>query len=671
MNRWSVKKADEKIVNEIVRKTDLGKTAATIFAARGYNSVDEIADFLQDKDLSSPFLIKDMQAAADYITNAVDEGARICIYGDYDCDGISATVMLYSYLSLLGADVFYYIPEREEGYGLNADAIREINDDGADLIITVDNGISSIEEAKLIKELGMSLVITDHHQPSEVLPDAVAVVDPHRSDCHSPYKNLCGAGVALKLIAAMEGGDYEVALEQFGEFAALATIADSVCLDGENRYIASRGLEYLKNTENCGLLALMRELRLTPDKINSTSVAFHINPKINGAGRMLSPKKAVELFLCEDDEEAEIIAKELVACVSERKQKEEKILTEIYETINNNPDVLNDRVLVFYGNDWNTGVIGLTAMQITEKFGKPSFIISVSDGMARGSARSVGGFSVFGALSYCEELFEKFGGHIGAGGFSLKEENIEAFRKKVNLYAKENYPVMPTLCIEADKYLEKEDMTIEAVKSLSVFEPFGEGNAKPLFLAVGAVVDEISLFAERHTRVKFRYKGAFFCVKYWNVTPENFPFKNGDAVDLMLYLDINGYNGREYVDYSVRDFRKSGVPQQKYINAKQCYEAYRLGEGIDAKIKTITVPCREEFVKVYKALSESGKDMDNLFADIYSDNLNYFKFRIILDCFLELSLIKTDYAKQTVYRLKTDKKVDLESADALKAIKSI
>ncbi len=671
MNQWSVRKADAVKISDIVRKTDLGRTAASVFVARGYNSVDEIAEFLNERELSSPYLIRGMQKAAEYIINSAESGERICVYGDYDCDGIMSTVMLYSYLMLLGADVTYYIPEREEGYGLNEESIRKIAEDGTDLIITVDNGISSVKEAELIKELGMALVVTDHHQPSEELPDAVAVVDPHRKDCYSPYKNLCGAGVTLKLIAAMEGGDYEVALEQFGEFAALATIADVMTLDGENRYIVRRGIEYLKNTENCGIRALIREAKLTPEKINSTSVAFNINPKINVAGRMSSSKRAMELFLSEDDDEATEIARELIECVSERKRYEADAMSEIDEKINKYPGILNDRVLVFYGNEWHHGVSGLVAAKITDRYGKPSCILSVSEGVARGSARSVQGFSLFNALSSCDDLYDKFGGHTGACGFSLSEEKIDDFRRRVNLYAKENHNIMPKPIIVADKYLEKEDMTISAVKGLSVLEPFGEGNPKPLFLATGAEICEISVFSEKHLKLKLLYNGTYFYTKLWNITPFDFGFETGDRIDLILSLDINNWNDRESVDYSIKDYRRSGVSQQKYINARHYYETYRSGEGLPHEIKPITIPERADFVAVYKALNENGKTMDNLFSEVCSDKLNYFKFRIILDCFEELSLAKVDYSKETVYLLRAERKVDLESAEALKMIKSV
>lgn len=677
MNQWSVRKADAVKISDIVRKTDLGKTAVSVFVARGYNSVDEIAEFLEEKELSSPYLIRDMQAAAEHILEAAEEGQRICVYGDYDCDGIMSTVMLYSYLMLTGADVTYYIPEREEGYGLNEDSIRRISEDGTDLIITVDNGIASVKEAELIKELGMSLVITDHHQPSDELPDAIAVVDPHRKDCHSPYKNLCGAGVTLKLIAAMEGGDYEVALEQFGEYAALATIADVMTLDGENRYIVQRGIEYLKNTENCGLRALMKEAKLSPEKINSTSVAFNINPKINVAGRMSSSRRAMELFLSEDDDEATEIARELIECVSERKRYEAEALSEIDDKINRYPEILNDRVLVFYGDDWHHGVSGLVAAKITDRYGKPSCILSVSDKTARGSARSVQGFSLFNALSSCEELYDKFGGHTGACGFSLSEEKIDEFRKRVNLYAKENHNVMPKPVIVADKVLEREDMSLSAVKSLSVLEPFGEGNPRPLFLATDVVIEEKVLFAEKHLKLKLSYNNISFYTKLWNTLPDEFSFNVGDRIDLVMTLDVNVWNDKETVEYSIKDYKKSGLSQQKYINAKHYYEVYRSGETLSPQLRPIIVPDREDFVVVYTALSSytglfgKGKPMDSLFAEVSSDKLNYFKFRIILDCFEELCLVKIDYAKEIVYLLKTEKKVDLESAEALRKIKSV
>ena len=297
MNKWQIIEPDQNAVQALYAGSNISKLCAEVLAARNIRSIEDAAKLLNCGGLSDPFIIRDMQLAADIINEAIDSGKPMCVYGDYDCDGVMATVILYSYLSELGADVTFYIPEREEGYGMNESAVRQLAEDGIQLIITVDNGITAIKEAELIYELGMQLVITDHHQPLEELPRAEAIVDPHRSDCPSPYKKYCGAGLALLLTAALDGGDYTMTLEQFGELAAIATVADVVELSGENRFLVSRGIQYLANTERAGLLALMEKSGVLGKKLTSTTLAFSLAPRINAAGRFGSPVQAVRLML--------------------------------------------------------------------------------------------------------------------------------------------------------------------------------------------------------------------------------------------------------------------------------------------------------------------------------------------------------------------------------------
>ena len=311
MKIWNVGLPDKKIVSNLAQKCGITSLTASVLAARGYSSPETVIEKLNTDQLSAPFLIKDMQTAVDIINNAIESGEPICVYGDYDCDGIMATTILYSYLFESGADVIYYIPERSEGYGLNKKAIDQICDDGIKLIITVDNGISAISEAEYIYSLGMKLIVTDHHQQGDKLPKAEAVVDPHRHDCPSPFKYACGAVIALKLVAALNGGDYTSALEQFGDLAAIATVADIVSLTGENRFITAYGLNLINNTDRPALMALKKISGLDDKKVDSKSIGFGLAPRINASGRFGSPKTAMELFLCEDYEKSLTIAQQL------------------------------------------------------------------------------------------------------------------------------------------------------------------------------------------------------------------------------------------------------------------------------------------------------------------------------------------------------------------------
>ncbi|MDE7137962.1 MAG: DHH family phosphoesterase, partial [Ruminococcus sp.] len=293
MKNWTICRPDRNIVQKLMTECGISSLTASVLTSKGYSSSDSVMDNLEMKELSDPFLIKDMKEAADTINSAIDNNERICVYGDYDCDGIMSTVIMYSYLTEVGADVIYYIPERSEGYGLNNKAIEKISELGTNLIITVDNGISAIAESEYIYSLGMKLVVTDHHQQGENLPRAEAIVDPHRHDCFSPFKYMCGAGVALKLIAALDGGDYTMALEQFGDFAAIATVADIVSLTGENRFLVSYGMELINNTERPSLIALKEVCGMDNKPINARAIGFGIAPRINASGRLDTVESAL------------------------------------------------------------------------------------------------------------------------------------------------------------------------------------------------------------------------------------------------------------------------------------------------------------------------------------------------------------------------------------------
>ena len=391
--------------------------SASVLAARNIRTVEEAAAFLCCDGLSDPFLTADMQEAAQALNEAIDAGTKICVYGDYDCDGVVSTVILYTYLMELGADVTWYIPERAEGYGMNADSLRRLQKEGVACIVTVDNGIAALEEAELLAELGITLIITDHHQPSDgKLPRARAVVDPHRADSNDVFRPLCGAGVALKLIMAMEDGDATIAMEEFGELAAIATVADVVPLQGENRYLVQQGLRLLANTERPGLLALLDVAGLTGKKLTATSIAYSLAPRINAAGRFGSPRQAVELLLCEDPEEAHALADQLEQCNRQRKEVEEQILQEMIAQTEQHPELLQQRVLILAGANWHHGVIGIVAARLEERFGKPAIVITLEGETARGSMRSFGAFSAFACLDACKDCLTRYGGHPGAGG---------------------------------------------------------------------------------------------------------------------------------------------------------------------------------------------------------------------------------------------------------------
>lgn len=674
MKKWLIGKPDPNAVNTLSVNGGLTRLCAGVLAARGIDTVEKAADFFNRNDdedvLSDPFLIKDMREAADIISNAVEEGKKICVYGDYDCDGITACALLYSYLECMGGNVCYYINQRSEGYGMFSGAIKKLADDGVELIVTVDNGISAIEEAKLAAELGMELVITDHHQPGEILPQAAAVVDPHRADDPSPFKQLCGCGVALKLVAAMDGGDHSMAMEQFSDLAAIATVADVVPLLGENREIVRKGLHYLENTENFGLQALMEIASVRPP-VSSVTAAFSIAPRINASGRFGSASDALEMLICEDRERAAELAEKLNRLNSERKKAEADILEEIYGKISEKPSILYERVLFIYGEGWHHGVIGIIAARLCEKFGKPTFVLSDDGEMARGSARAPEGFSVHKALSACSEHLGKFGGHSGAGGFSLSKENIDKFDRALQKYAAENFPSMPVQPLRADKVILPEELNVENVSSLEILEPCGEGNPSPLFAVLSAKIQRVfSLSEGKHTKIEFLYGDLPVTGLLFGQKTDEFPYRPGDTADMLVSPEINTYNGKTSVNVRIADIRKSGIPQKKYFAAKETYECFKRGEKIPAALLERIIPQRQELEAVYRAIPpENSAPLDAVYASVCSESMNYCKFRIAADVFDEMKLAAVDIYSETVRRLKVSEKVDIENSTILKELK--
>lgn len=671
MKKWTVGKPDRNTVSALMLGCGVSSLAAAALAAKGYSSADSVMESLNTDELSDPFLIKDMQTAADTINAAIDSGEKICIYGDYDCDGIMSTVILYSYLIESGADVIYYIPERSEGYGLNMKAIDKINDDGVSLIVTVDNGISAIPESEYIYALGMKLVVTDHHQQGEQLPRAEAVVDPHRHDCFSPFKDMCGAGIALKLVAALNDGDYTMALEQFGDLAAIATVADIVSLKGENRFLVSYGLELISNSDRPAIMALKEVSGLTDKTIDTRSVGFGLGPRINAAGRFGSPRSAAELFLCEDPDEALTAAQELDKLNNMRKEAENAIVSEIEEMVEKSPDLVRSRVIFLCGKNWHHGVIGIVASRIVERFGKPCFIASDTDGEIRGSARAFGDFSVFGALTAASDVLVKFGGHLGAGGFTIKDGKTEEFRQLLEKYALENNRIMPVAELVADSPVTPAELTVQNIEGLNVLEPFGTDNEKPLFFIENAqVLDILPLSNGAHSklRIKLGYTQAEALV--FRRSPSELIVEKGGICDMIVSLGINEFRGNRSVSIIVSDIRPHLFEQSKYFAALSAFETFLRGEELPKNYYPSMNPTRNDVVKIYKAIPDVGICADTLYIRLNDRSINYCKFCVSIEALRQLGLITVSGADTNIKRVRVSQKADLDSAPVLVSLRS-
>ncbi len=685
ITKWIINTPDENAVKELSQKGGLSPLAAKTMACAGITTIEKAAAFFgqesddengqNEEEFSDPFLIRDMDKACELINDAVESGGLICVYGDYDCDGVTATAVLSSYLRDIGGNVMTYINEREQGYGINSEAVRELSRNGVQTIVTVDNGISAAAEAELCNELGMTLVITDHHQAGEVLPAAEAVVDPHRPDCPSTYKDFCGCGLVLKLIAAMEGGDMSCAIEQYSDLAAIATIADIVPLTGENRQIVRHGLHYLENTENPGLQALLSKSGLKPP-YTSSSAAFGLAPRINAAGRIGSPADALALLTEEDENTAEELAEKICTLNTERREFENKIVKDISDMIGNDPSVLDKRVLVFGGEGWHHGVIGIAAARCTEKFGRPVFLFSWGEGdsEARGSARSVEGFNIFKALSHCSEVLEKFGGHSGAGGFSLDRDRIREFDEKLQEYARLNAEAGNTVrrTIPVCGRVMPSELTVESIAGLDVLEPFGEGNPRPVFLLTDCVINDIiSLSNGAHTKLAISCGGNSLSGLMFGTKPAELPYRKGDEVNLLVSPEVNTFNGRKSVSLRISDIRRKGLNQAKLIAAEDTYYAFRRGERIDSRLIPHITPGRADLAAVYKAAAYDVISPQGLYGRLPGTDMNYCRFLLCLDIFEESGLMEYDRCTDRIHVIRGAPKADTELSATMKRLRAL
>ncbi len=676
IKKWRLPQPMEEQADVLAQALGLPKHICSILAARGHGDPQDARSFLQGHELlPDPYLMKDMDKAVQRISEAVEAGESICVYGDYDCDGITSTALLYTYFQDIGARVMYYIPDRdEEGYGLNCMAIDRLHSIGVDLIVTVDNGVSAIDEIAYAAELGMDVVVTDHHQPRETLPKAVAVVDPHRKDCDYPYKALCGCGVAFKLICAMEGdlGCTEM-LEHFGGIVALGTVADVVELTGENRSIVKVGLPLLQESDSVGLSTLMDIAGLSGKKLDSTSVAFGIVPRLNAAGRIGKADLAVELLLCDEPERAMEIATQINTFNEERKDLVENIIHDIEQMTAKDPSLLEQRLLVLCGDEWHHGVIGIAASKLVERYSKPCLLISREGDEARGSARSVEGYSIIGAISRCSAWLTRYGGHDQAAGLSLRSEDVEVFRQALLDDAKEQFDIMPVDELTIDVVMEPSDINLRSVREFSCLEPFGCGNEAPVIMLPNCKLEAIySLSEDRHIRLRLSSGGKVFQAVYFGMSSTRFPYVPGDTIDLAASLDINEYNGESSVSIKIKSVRPSGVPQDRLVVGRQYYEKLRRAEPLTEKIRDYITPDRDDVAVLYRYLKQVGCfpfGYDLLWCRL-GGKLNYCKMRLCLDIMEELQLLAAQVGENPLLSLLNNgTKADLEQSMILKKLK--
>lgn len=679
MKVWSVAKVNKERAIAMANRLEIPPLLAMMLDIRGITKEEDVINFLQEnKDFSDPFLMKDMDKAVERITTAVENGEKICVYGDYDADGVTSTSLLYSYLrDSLGADVMFYIPTRTgEGYGMNKGAVDKIHSLGVTLIITVDNGISAREEIDYGNTLGIDTVVTDHHMPSGAIPKAVAVVNAHQQDDKSPFKDFSGVGVAFKLVMAIEGeyADVDSLLENFSDIATLGTIGDIVPLVGENRTLVKNGLRHIQNSDRIGINAMKQESGIAEKEINSSNVAFTLVPRINAGGRLGSSEKSVNLLLTEDEEEAVTIADKLGMDNRERQNIEKEILALIDEEVRRIPNIVNDKILVFAGKGWHQGVVGIVASRIKEIYDKPTIIIGIDDdGVARGSGRSVEGFSLCDAVFACSEHLTHYGGHPMAVGISLEKEKINDFRKAINAYCKDIK--MPYNILHIDCKLNPNQLDLSILDCLSYIEPCGASNPSPIFgLYNMTVIATKEIGNGNHMRITLsRGQGQVpVYAVYFNHNFQSCSYRNGDIVDVAVSLDRNIYNGQENLSVIIKDIKYSQSNNEELIDSERIFDKFAKRYRLTKNEVMSILPTRNDFAYVYRFLKQNKGFIYGEYALVNALNykISMGKLIVILYSMKELGLINWQQGLyQSIIEMKESGKVNLEDSVFIKKLK--
>ena len=600
---WNVQQPEMNAVNALVG-AGFSPLTAMILSARGMTGPRDAKTYLDcNAPMPDPFLLKDMEQAVNRVRLALSRREKIAVFGDYDVDGITATCLLTDFLRRRGAECVSYIPGRlEEGYGLNPIAIRQLHGEGVKLIITVDCGITAVEEARLCRSLGIDLIITDHHECKEYLPLAAAVVDPHRPDDTYPHRMLSGVGVAFKLAAALCGSQ-ELVLRSYADMVCLGTVADVMPLQGENRVFVSRGLQLLQHSTRPGIVALMKECGCAPADVSAASIGFMLAPRINAAGRMGQIHLAIELFLMEDPIRAEELAQALCELNRQRQHVESQIYSEAISML---PEGETPDAIVLADEGWHQGVVGIVSSRIAEEYCCPTFLICLDGDHGKASSRSYGGFNLFSSLTTLSSLLESYGGHELAAGFTINRHKIGDFRREICRMAGEFYAdAGPRTVLDVDCCIQPELLTIRGIESLNALEPTGNGCPKPVLMMQNLVIDRINLVGNgRHMRLRLRSGNHSINAIYFSATPETASIEPGDVVDVAFSPQINEFRGERSVQMNVLDLRPSCA-----VECSHCTAGYAdlLSGTIGAAEAETLLPDRNTLATVWRYLAGAGQ----------------------------------------------------------------
>ncbi|MTI47785.1 MAG: single-stranded-DNA-specific exonuclease RecJ [Firmicutes bacterium] len=568
-------------IEEMSKLLGISKLTAKMLVNRKIVNIDEARSFLDPsiEKFHDPYLMKDMDKAVSHIKESISSDKSIWIYGDYDVDGVTSTSVLILFLEKLGIKPQFYIPDRmSEGYGLNKEAIDYIKDKGGQLIITVDCGITSIEEVEYCNEKGLSIIITDHHQCGEVLPDAVAVINPNRRDCDYPFNKLAGVGVAFKLVQALSKRlNVEIDYNEILPIVAIGTVADVVSLTGENRIIVRNGLRLIKQSPNYGVKALLNITNLEKKEVSSGHIGFVIGPRINAGGRIGLAKYGVHLFTSKNINKAMELTTKLDGENTRRQNIEKRILEEAIDIIEESIDLEKEKIIVVASENWHHGVIGIVSSRITERYSRPSILISIEEGEGRGSARSISTFDIYDGLKKCGHLFNKFGGHEQAAGLSIDKNKIPLLRKGINEIANEllvNEDLVPEVVVDSE--VNSDDISKETIKELEILKPFGIDNWSPQFLIKDVVVKNSRAIGKEGKHLKLVVKkdnNEFDCIGFSQGYLED-SILPGDKIDLVASLEINKFMDNEKIQFNIKQLIKNKILEEKDKSYTLLYETF-------------------------------------------------------------------------------------------------
>jgi len=594
---------------QLAEDLDLPPFAALLALGRGI-AEEELPAFLglEEPEYINPYDLPDMDEAVERVALALSRGEHVTVFGDYDADGVTATALLYSWLSARQKMVSWYLPDRRrEGYGMNMEAIDALYERGTKLIVAVDNGTSAPREIEHARALGIDVVVVDHHQIGGALPVCSAVVNPHREDCDLPFKEYTGAALAFLLVCALEGSEPQELLPAYGELAALGTVADVAPLLGDNRAFTRAGLEILNIQPGIGLAALLRVANLRRRPLRTSALSYTIAPRINAAGRMGLADEALELLLCDDEEKAERLAQKLDIYNEERQQTERDIMEQALRWLEDHPVHANDRVLVFAGEGWHEGVVGIVASRMVERSGKPCLLLSLQGESAKGSGRSLPGFHLFKAVHSCAHLMQKYGGHELAAGFSLPSADVDRFREEINTYAAALEGGMPFPAQRLDAKLNPARLSAALADEIALLEPFGQGNPQPVFaLQRMRLAAATPLSENRHLRLTLEPPPATDSARVtamaFHTAKEDFPFLPGDEIDLAVTLEANEYMGERGMTLIVKGAKFSALPNEELLRAQRLAEGALRREALAPEQAQALLPTREDGALIYRVL---------------------------------------------------------------------